>query len=50
MAYSILPAGYFKQLFDHMNAPLAFALLYQKAAKQSQAVPRFTLQSERYLS
>jgi hypothetical protein len=28
MTYSILPAGHFQQLFDHMNAPLAFTLLY----------------------
>ena len=49
MAYTIVQAGYRQQLLDHADDPLAFALLYQKAAKKSKLAPRFSPQSERYL-
>jgi len=49
MAYTIAQAGYRQQLLDHADAPLAFALLYQKAAKKSKSAPRFSPESERYL-
>lgn len=49
MAYTIVQAGYRQELLDHANDPLAFALLYQKAAKRSKLAPRFSPQSERYL-
>lgn len=49
MAYAIRQAGYGQQLLDHADDPLAFALLYQKAAKKSKSAPRFAPESERYL-
>ena len=49
MAYTIVQAGYRQQLLDHADDPLAFALLYQKAAKKSKSAPRFAPESERYL-
>ncbi|MFD1871043.1 DUF5700 domain-containing putative Zn-dependent protease [Hymenobacter bucti] len=42
-------AGYRQQLLDHADDPLAFALLYQKAAKKDKSAPRFSPASERYL-
>lgn len=49
MAYTIVQAGYRQQLLDHADDPLAFALLYQKAAKKSRSAPHFSPASERYL-
>jgi hypothetical protein len=49
MARTIVQAGYRQQLLDHADDPLAFALLYQKAAKRSKSAPRFSAVSERYL-
>lgn len=49
MARTIVQAGYRQQLLDHADNPLAFALLYQKAAKKSTSAPRFAPESERYL-
>ncbi|MFD2218102.1 hypothetical protein [Hymenobacter bucti] len=36
-------------MLDHADDPLAFALLYQKAAKKDKSAPRFSPASERYL-
>lgn len=49
MARTIVRAGYRRQLLDHADDPLAFALLYQKAAKKLQVPARFSPSSERYL-
>lgn len=52
MAYTILQNGYRKPLLDHVDDPIAFALLYQKAAKkdkQHQHPPVFAEASVRYL-
>lgn len=49
MASTIVQSGYRQQLLDHADDPLAFALLYQKAAKKSKSAPRFAPESERYL-
>ena len=50
MAYTIYRQGMTKQLLDHANDPLAFALLYQKAAlKDKQHPPVFSAASVRYL-
>jgi hypothetical protein len=49
MARTIVQTGYRQQLLDHADDPLAFALLYQKAAKKTKAAPRFSPISERYL-
>jgi hypothetical protein len=49
MAYTIVQAGYRQQLLDHADDPLAFALLYQKAAKKSNSPARFSPVAERYL-
>jgi hypothetical protein len=52
MAYTILQNGYRKPLLDHADDPIAFALLYQKAAqkdKYHQHPPVFSAASVRYL-
>ncbi|RZL12584.1 MAG: hypothetical protein EOO62_10630 [Hymenobacter sp.] len=49
MASVIVQAGYRQQLLDHADDPLAFAMLYQKAAKKSKSAARFSPTSERYL-
>jgi hypothetical protein len=49
MASVIVQAGYRQQLLDHADDPLAFALLYQKAAKKSKSASSFSPASERYL-
>lgn len=50
MAYTIYRQGLTKQLLDQANDPLAFALLYQKAARQDkQHSPVFSDASVRYL-
>lgn len=50
MAYTIYRQGMTKQLLDQANDPLAFALLYQKAARQDkQHPPVFSDASVRYL-
>jgi hypothetical protein len=49
MASTIVQAGYRRQLLDHADDPLDFALLYQKAAKKSKSAPHFSPISERYL-
>lgn len=52
MAYTILQNGYRKPLLDHADDPIAFALLYQKAAKKDkrhQHPPVFTEASVSYL-
>jgi hypothetical protein len=52
MAYTIVRNGLTKPLLDHADDPLAFALLYQKAAqkdKYHQHPPAFAESSVRYL-
>lgn len=52
MAYTILHNGYLKPMLDHADDPIAFALLYQKAAKKDkdhQHPPVFAPASMRYL-
>lgn len=52
MAYAILRNGYLKPMLDHADDPIAFALLYQKAAKKDkyhQHLPVFSVASIRYL-
>ena len=52
MAYTILRNGYLKPMLDHANDPIAFALLYQKAAtkdKDHQHPPTFSPTSVSYL-
>ena len=50
MAYTIYRQGLAKQLLDQANDPLAFALLYQKAAlKDKQHPPVFSAASVRHL-
>jgi len=50
MAYTIYRNGLTKQLLEHADDPIAFALLYQKAAKKDKKRPPiFSNTSERYL-
>lgn len=52
MAYTILQNGYRQPLLDHADDPIAFTLLYQKAAKKDkyhQHPPVFSATSVRYL-
>ncbi|MBJ6146454.1 DUF5700 domain-containing putative Zn-dependent protease [Hymenobacter sp. BT559] len=52
MAYTILQNGLLQSLLAHANDPLAFALLYQQAAKKDQRhqhPPTFSPRAERYL-
>lgn len=50
MAYIIYRNGLTKQMLDHADDPFAFALLYQKAAKQDKShAPVFSDASVRYL-
>ena len=51
MAYTILRNGYLQPMLDHADDPIAFALLYQKAArkdKDHQRPPLFSEASVRY--
>ncbi|RZK18743.1 MAG: hypothetical protein EOO56_15525 [Hymenobacter sp.] len=52
MAYAIWRAGYLPALLDHADDPIAFALLYQKAARKNkyhQRLPLFSAPSVHYL-
>jgi hypothetical protein len=50
MAYTIVRNGYLQPLLDHADDPIAFALLYQKAAKKDKKHPPvFSEASVRYL-
>jgi hypothetical protein len=52
MAYTILQNGYLKPLLEHADDPIAFTLLYQKAAQQDKKrrhPPTFSAASVRYL-
>ena len=52
MAYTILQNGYLKPMLDHADDPIAFALLYQQAAKRDklhQHPPTFAPASVSYL-
>lgn len=52
MAYTILQNGYLKSLLAHADDPLAFTLLYQRAAKRDrlhQHPPTFSPATVRYL-
>ena len=52
MAYTILQNGLLQPLLEHADDPLAFALLYQQAAKKDQRhqrPPTFSPTDERYL-
>ncbi|RZK24441.1 MAG: hypothetical protein EOO56_01360 [Hymenobacter sp.] len=51
LAYTILRNGYLKPMLDHADDPIAFALLYQKAARKDkyhQHPPLFSTISMRY--
>ncbi|MGI4834991.1 MAG: DUF5700 domain-containing putative Zn-dependent protease [Janthinobacterium lividum] len=50
MAYTILQNGYLKPMLEHADDPIAFVLLYQKAAKKDrQHLPKLAPTSVRYL-